>query len=180
MHSEIVDADVIEALAPEVNTEAEVPTDSDRSQVEGRSYTGAQLWRIPYTGQDYKNAVSELQKTYQTNMWNLQMANASNAYVDMFLKQSVVDDAREFLTKAQVPFEVIIDDVQDSIENQNPPLDDIDLWQNRDGKYFEKLLYTVEVQLNTDAENAQFFIFLSTLLKIFDSLLPVAIFLEFP
>jgi hypothetical protein len=133
--SDLVDADVIEAIAPEVNTEKELHTEHDRSQDdEGRSYSGAQLWRIPYTGMDYKNAISEIQKTYHTNMWNLQMANASNAYVDMFVKQSVVDDAREFLRKAQVPFEVIMEDVQDSIEAQNPALDDIDLWQNRDGE----------------------------------------------
>ncbi|KAG5684517.1 hypothetical protein PVAND_013746 [Polypedilum vanderplanki] len=131
--SDLVDADIIEAISPEVNTEPEISIENDRSQIEGRSYSGAQLWRIPYTGMDYKNAISELQKTYQTNMWNLQMANASNAYVDMFVKQSVVDDAREFLKKSQVPFEVIIEDIQDSIESQNPPLDDIDSWQNRDG-----------------------------------------------
>lgn len=108
--------------------------DNDRAQIEGKSYLGAQLWRIPYSDRDYKNAISELQNTYHTTMWNLQMANASNAFVDMFVKQAVVDDAREFLKKAQIPFEVIIEDVQDAIDTENPPLDEIDLWQNRDGE----------------------------------------------
>ena len=133
---ETVDTVVVEAIPPEVNTEAELLIDENLlgDENEPRSYRGAQLWRLSYKDQQFKSAVSELQKTYKTSIWNIQMANSSNAYVDLFVKPAVVDDAKEFLRKVQVPFNVIMDDVQDAIDSENPPLEETDLWQNRDGK----------------------------------------------
>lgn len=129
-----VDTEVIDAVPPEVNTESAVAFDKDRAGNDPVKYDGAQLWRITYTDQDYKNAVSELQKQFQVSMWNLQMTNANQSYVDMFVKQSVVKDAKCFLESERVPFEVVINDVQEAINNENPSLEDIDLWQNRNGE----------------------------------------------
>lgn len=134
---DVVDADVIEAIPPEISTESEVVIDENlTSENEPVTYRGAQLWRLSYKDQQYKSIISELQKHYKTAMWNLQMANASNAYVDIFVKPAVVDEAKEFLKREQVPYDVIINDVQEAIDNENPPLDETELWQNRDGKEY--------------------------------------------
>jgi len=132
---ETIDSVVVDSIPPEVNTEAELLIDENLldDEIEPKSYRGAQLWRLSYKDQQYKSAVSELQKTYRISIWNIQMANSSNAYVDLFVKPAVVDDAKEFLRKVQVPFNVIMDDVQDAIDSENPSLDETDLWQNRDG-----------------------------------------------
>lgn len=131
---DVIDAEVVDAQPAEVNTEPEVVIDKDRAGIEPIKYDGAQLWRVKYGNQDYKNAVAELQKEYKLSMWNLQMVNTSDAWVDLFVKGEMVDDARQFLDNVNVPYDVIIDDVQSAIDNENPPLDQIDLWQNRNGE----------------------------------------------
>jgi hypothetical protein len=127
------EADIIDAIPVEIATEQAIVFDKDRAGIEPIKYDGAQLWRISYSNQNFKNAIAELQKEYQVAMWNLQMANTTSPYVDMFVKKSMVDDATNFLHKSNVPFEVVINDVQEVIDKQNPPLDDMELWQNRNG-----------------------------------------------
>lgn len=131
---DVVDADVVEAVPPEIHTEPAVALDDDRAGNEPIKYDGAQLWRISYSFQEYKNAVMELQKQFQVSMWNLQMTNNTDSHVDMFVKSAMVNEARDFLLRVRVPFDVVINDVQDAINNENPPLDEIDLWQNRNGE----------------------------------------------
>jgi Carboxypeptidase activation peptide len=131
---DVIDAEVIDAVPAEVNTEPAVVFDKDRAGNEPIKYDGAQLWRIAYSDQEHKNAVAELQKQFQVSMWNLQMANLTGQYVDLFVKGAVVSDAKEFLMKARVPYNVVIDDIQNAINNENPSKDDVDLWQNRNGE----------------------------------------------
>lgn len=128
------EADIVDAIPVEIQTEPAVLFDKDRAGIEPIKYDGAQLWRISYADQLFKNAITELQKEYQVAMWNLQMANLTSPYVDIFVKKSMVDEARNFLQKTNVPYEIVIDDIQQVIDNQNPPLDDMELWQNRNGK----------------------------------------------
>lgn len=126
----VVDADVIEAgpctEAPEKALENDVEINQGIV-----SYTGAQLWRVPYSNQTYKNAVVQLQKKFKISMWNLQ-----NSHVDMFVKQPVVQQAKKLLIDSNVPFEVVIDDLQKAIDEENPPREQIVLWQNRNGKKY--------------------------------------------
>jgi hypothetical protein len=132
---DVIDAEVIDAVPAEVNTEPAVVFDKDRAGNEPVKYEGAQLWRISYGDQEQKNAVAELQKQFKVSMWNLQMLNKTDPYVDMFVKRAVVADAKQFLTKVRVPFDVVIDDIQAAIDSENPPKDDVELWQNRNGEF---------------------------------------------
>lgn len=132
--ADLTDAEVIDAVPPEVNTEPAVVFDKDRTGNEPIKYDGAQLWRIAYSQQEYKNAVVELQKQFQVSIWNLQMTNSTQPYVDMFVKRAMVNGARDFLVQVRVPFDVVINDIQDAINNENPSMDDVDLWQNRNGE----------------------------------------------
>lgn len=132
--SEESDTEIIEAVPAEINTEPAVVFDKDRAGTESVRYDGAQLWRIAYADQDYKNAVAELQKQFQVSMWNVQMTNVTNSYVDMFVKRAMVSDAKNFLENVRVPYEVVINDIQDAINNENPPMDEIESWYNRNGE----------------------------------------------
>jgi hypothetical protein len=137
----ISDSEVIDAIQTEINTEQAILFDKERPDRETPvSYQGAQLWRVPFNDQTKRNAVSELQKQYNAAMWNLQVANQSNPYVDVFVKRAAVIDARNFMKTARVPFNVLIEDVQRAIDTENPPLDNTDLWVNRDGKRASFLL----------------------------------------
>jgi Carboxypeptidase activation peptide len=142
---DVLDAEIIDAAPAEVNTEPAVLFDKDRAGNDPIKYDGAQLWRIAYADQEHKNAVAELQKQFQVSMWNLQMTNnATDPYVDMFVKSAVVSGATEFMMKLHVPFDVVIDDIQNAINNENPSKDDFELWQNRNGEYrhYHRLLMT--------------------------------------
>lgn len=130
---DVNDAEVIEALAPEAQTVPADALEKNHTATEPIKYDGAQLWRINYSDQLYRNAISELQKQFEVSMWNLQMTNASESFVDMFVKSGMVDDASSFLRRVRVPFNVVINDVQDAINKENPPLSEVELWQNRNG-----------------------------------------------
>lgn len=131
---DVIDAEVIDAVPAEINTETAVVFDKDRTGNEPIKYDGAQMWRIAYSDQIYRNAVAELQKQFQVSMWNLQMTNVTDSHVDMFVKSAMVDEAKSFLRRVRVPFDVVINDIQEAINNENPPLDETDLWQNRNGE----------------------------------------------
>ena len=128
------EAEIVEAIPTDVNTEPAVVFDKDRAGNEPIKYDGAQLWRVAYGTQEHKNTVAELQKQFQVSMWNLQMRSLNESYVDMFVKSTMVKEAKEFLVKARLPFEVVINDIQAAINNENPSKDNTDLWQNRNGE----------------------------------------------
>lgn len=134
-------SEIIEAKSEhEVKSDYEMPVTGKKSDIEPTEgavkYNGAQLWRIPYTNQTYKNAVIELQKNFQISMWNLQ-----KGHVDVFVKQPVVKSAKQLLKNSNVPFEVVIDDLQKAIDEENPPKEQIVEWQVRNGKMLLISLY---------------------------------------
>lgn len=64
------------------------------------------------------------------------MWNVNRTSVDMFLKKPVIMEARQLLDKANVTYEVIIDNLQNAIEEENPPKEVIEQLQNRKGECF--------------------------------------------
>lgn len=132
--SDVIDAEVIDAVPADVNTEPAVIIDKDHAGNEPIKYDGAQLWRVAYSNQEHKNAVTELQKQFEVSMWNLQTGTLNESYVDMFVKSAMVNDAKAFLVKRALPFKVVINDIQAAINRENPPRDNTDLWQNRNGE----------------------------------------------
>lgn len=129
--SEVADGFVIDAQSVDISTEKATILDKDQKINELVKYDGAQMWRIGYSQQSDKNAVAELQNEFQVSMWSL---NRNLSSVDIFVKKSMVADASAYLRKVQVPFDIVIDDIQHAIEHENPPKDQLHLWQNRNGK----------------------------------------------
>uniref|UniRef100_A0A182WW69 Peptidase M14 domain-containing protein n=1 Tax=Anopheles quadriannulatus TaxID=34691 RepID=A0A182WW69_ANOQN len=91
-------------------------------------YDGAQLWRIAYDDQPKKNAVAELQDRFDASMWNY---NATS--VDIFVRGQQLKKAECFLRAANIPYEVVIEDMQRAIDTENPSLEETELWENRNG-----------------------------------------------
>lgn len=52
----------------------------------------------------------------------------------MFLKKSQVDDVRKVLNENNVHYSVLIEDMQQQIERENPPQHEIEALQNRNGE----------------------------------------------
>jgi len=63
-------------------------------------------------------------------MWNLYNGTS----VDLFLRSSTIGEAKKFIDNENIKYEVIIDDIQQAIETENPPIEEIELLQNRKGK----------------------------------------------
>lgn len=53
--------------------------------------------------------------------------------VDMFLKQSAVEGVRQVLKENDIPYTVLVPDMQRQIEEENPPQSEIEQLQNRNG-----------------------------------------------
>lgn len=53
--------------------------------------------------------------------------------VDVFLKKSAVDGVRQVLKENNIPYSVLIEDMQTQIEHENPPIEEIEALQNRNG-----------------------------------------------
>jgi hypothetical protein len=131
------DALIIDPAPFENSTE---PVEDENSENQLREvpikYDGSQLWRIGYSTQSMKNAVVELQDRFGASMWNL---NADDT-VDMFMRYHKLDDAQVLLDSSKVPYEVLIKDLQNAIDEENPSLEEIDLWENRNGMFTRGLL----------------------------------------
>lgn len=62
------------------------------------------------------------------------MWNTNGSYVDLFLKEISVSGAGQLLRDANVPYSVLIENMQYEIENENPSKEEIEKLQNRQGK----------------------------------------------
>lgn len=51
----------------------------------------------------------------------------------MFLKQSAVEGVRQVLKENDIPYTVLVADMQRQIEEENPPQSEIEQLQNRNG-----------------------------------------------
>ena len=53
--------------------------------------------------------------------------------VDMFVKKSAVEGVRQVLKENNIPYTVLVEDMQKQSESENPPQSEIELLQNRNG-----------------------------------------------
>ena len=118
--------------APFENSTEPVSDDNSENQLRDVpiKYDGSQLWRIGYSTQGMKNAVLDLQDRFGASMWNL---NADET-VDMMMRYLKIDEAQKLLEQSNVPYEILISDLQRAMDEENPSLEEIDLWENRNGK----------------------------------------------
>lgn len=68
--------------------------------------------------------------------------------IDIFVTQDNINTTKDALEKLQIRFDVLIDNVQDAIDSENPPLseDNLDAFVGRSGKLnnsVSTLYYTI-------------------------------------
>lgn len=83
------------------------------------------------------------------------MWNVNETSVDLFLQQSAVSGAGRTLQEANVTYSILIEDLQQEIESENPPQDEIEQLQNRKGKWIYRV-YTVDQHKHTSYTNISF------------------------
>lgn len=59
--------------------------------------------------------------------------SSNGTEVDMFLKKSAVDGVRRVLDANNIRYSILIEDMQKQIECENPPIEEIEALQNRNG-----------------------------------------------
>lgn len=59
--------------------------------------------------------------------------SSNGTEVDMFLKKSAVDGVRRVLEENNIRYSILIEDMQKQIEHENPPFEEIEALQNRNG-----------------------------------------------
>lgn len=63
-------------------------------------------------------------------MWSL---NQNHTTVDVMVRKHEVDKVKQYLDKKNVPYNILIEDLQRAIDTENPPKDHIEALQNRKG-----------------------------------------------
>lgn len=53
--------------------------------------------------------------------------------VDVFVKQPAIESVRKVLEENNINYAVLVDDMQKQIEEENPPQEEIEALQNRNG-----------------------------------------------
>lgn len=59
--------------------------------------------------------------------------STNGSEVDVFMKKDAVDGVRQVLTDNKIGYTVLIADMQKQIETENPPQEEIEALQNRNG-----------------------------------------------
>ncbi|XP_051158291.1 carboxypeptidase B-like [Leptopilina boulardi] len=102
------------------------------------TYEGSQVWRVVEGTEDKKEYVSYLQETGEVSTW---MGNGSA--VDVLVRPNMISQVSRFLRERHINFDVIIPDVQQAIDQENPPLPPelIDELEGRAGHRMEWTTY---------------------------------------
>ncbi|XP_012162318.1 uncharacterized protein LOC101461300 isoform X2 [Ceratitis capitata] len=103
-------------------------SDDDDLNAQLRRYDGAQVWRIVVQNDHDKKMADELQTKYGGQLWK-----EVKQEVDYLLKPQVLSEAAQHVRAANLSRIVLIDNLQNVIETENPSAAEIALYQNRKG-----------------------------------------------
>lgn len=68
-------------------------------------------------------------------MKDVSLWSINGTEIDMFVRRSAVEGVRQELKENNVPYTVLVEDMQRQIEEENPPQSEIEQLQNRNGMY---------------------------------------------
>ncbi|EDW82391.2 uncharacterized protein Dwil_GK25779 [Drosophila willistoni] len=124
-----VNASFMQAETDLPKVEMETETDSSSTfNAHLRRYDGAQVWRIVVQTDKDKKMADELQTKYDGQLWK-----EVKQEVDYLLKPQVLAAAERHIRAANLSRIVLIDNLQQVIEVENPPAEKIAELQNRKG-----------------------------------------------
>ncbi|XP_030760511.1 carboxypeptidase B-like [Sitophilus oryzae] len=90
-------------------------------------YTGSQLWKTIVDNEDKIDVLAKLREEQDITMWG---GNSSS--IDILVKSDSIKKVRNALSEKNIKFYVTIDDLQQAIDDENPPLEEED-FDNRNG-----------------------------------------------
>ncbi|XP_059052614.1 carboxypeptidase B-like [Achroia grisella] len=82
-------------------------------------YSGAQLWKVSIEKEGSRNILVRLRRRNQIATWG-----TNGTAIDVFIKSDSIQNVTRALNKENIPFEVVIEDLQKRIDEENPPLDE--------------------------------------------------------
>ncbi|XP_068617982.1 carboxypeptidase B-like isoform X1 [Battus philenor] len=127
------EAVVIEASPPLTRSAV-----SDENKVD---YTGAQVWKVSTEKVNVRGVIFRLSRRNLISTWG-----GNQSSIDILVKQNAVDNVTRIFRRERIPIAVIIEDLQQRINEENPPLDpnEIELQDRRGHRMTWKKYHRVE------------------------------------
>lgn len=72
-----------------------------------------------------------------TNFTDFSIWGTNGSAIDVFLKKSQIDEVGQRLNEANIQYNIVVEDYQKEIEQENPPQEEIELLQNRNGMFIK-------------------------------------------
>ncbi|KAF7278955.1 hypothetical protein GWI33_007819 [Rhynchophorus ferrugineus] len=91
-------------------------------------YTGSQLWKTILDNDDQLEVLRRLKEEQDITMWG---GNATS--IDILVKSGSLNKVRQVLSDENIVYHVTINDLQKAIDEENPPLDEDEDFDNRNG-----------------------------------------------
>lgn len=85
-------------------------------------YTGAQVWNVATNKTGVRALLSRMRRRHLISTWG-----GNQSSVDILVYSNALDNVTRIFKKEKILYEIIIDDLQERINRENPPLDDEEL-----------------------------------------------------
>ncbi|XP_026756204.3 carboxypeptidase B-like [Galleria mellonella] len=82
-------------------------------------YSGAQLWKVSIEKEGSRGILGRLRRRNQIATWG-----TNGTAIDVFIKPDAIQNVTRVLSRENIAFEVVIEDLQKRIDEENPPLDE--------------------------------------------------------
>ncbi|CAB3234180.1 unnamed protein product [Arctia plantaginis] len=138
-------------LTNEVVTETGDAAEFDKAALEepeptlGKSgkvdYTGCQVWKVSTAKAGAKAVINKLSSDKLIASWG-----GSESSIDVLIKPKVIENVTTVLRSKDIPYSIMIEDLQQRINEENPPLDEneIELQDRRGHRMTWKQYHRVE------------------------------------
>ncbi|KAL3273900.1 hypothetical protein HHI36_015324 [Cryptolaemus montrouzieri] len=98
-------------------------------------YNNSQVWKACGTDDKFQQELAKLKNNNMIAMWG-----GNVTCLDIMVRAPYVKKLNESFGKSKINFEVIIENLQDAIDNENPPVETLEL-DNRQGKKPSNRMY---------------------------------------
>ncbi|CAK1555706.1 unnamed protein product [Leptosia nina] len=85
-------------------------------------YSGAQVWKVSTEKNGVRAVIGLLRRRNLIATWA-----GNQSYVDVLVKPQAVENVTRVFKRENIDFNIIIDDLQKRINEENPPLDDLEV-----------------------------------------------------
>ncbi|XP_026321179.1 carboxypeptidase B-like [Hyposmocoma kahamanoa] len=96
--------------------------DLTKNDVEKVDYTGAQVWKVATNKTNIRVIISRLHRRNLLSTWG-----GSQSSIDVLVKPNALQNVTRVFKRENIYFDVVIDDLQQRINEENPPLDQNEL-----------------------------------------------------